>query len=351
MVRFRGPESVRISKVKGHADDEMVRPGRVRAMDKVVNDLADRAADFGRRRVPQQVIDLRWRCAAACASWYPLVLELHWFFIAIARAAVNKDGHSGTALHPTVWSVGGTARERKVVQAVCGVRLGSWSSWSLAAWFGWLTSSCCYCCRCSVLAFSLWVLCLSFVPFWVIYTGFALWRILVLDASRMLSCFVLYERCAGERLVLEKTVPKDRRDGRPTSVSAVPDGPSIDIWRSCRYLGAVCRALGSLFGGLGRFLPCWIGAHHCRLTAIGWEQCGHRLTSRHLEVAHPAGRVQWQQAEGNKKRYQYCTDPIRTRNSLSQISLILHYRTMYEFRTISSSTFIILDVQSNYTPS
>ena len=31
--------------------------------------------------------------------------------------------------------------------------------------------------------------------------------------------------------------------------------------------------------------------------------------------------------------------------------LVLHYRTMYGFRTNSSSTFIILDVQPVYTPS
>ena len=41
-------------------------------------------------------------CTAACAFWYPLVLELHCFFIAIARAVVNEDGHSGIALHLTV---------------------------------------------------------------------------------------------------------------------------------------------------------------------------------------------------------------------------------------------------------
>ena len=33
------------------------------------------------------------------------------------------------------------------------------------------------------------------------------------------------------------------------------------------------------------------------------------------------------------------------------ISLILHYRTMYQFRTISSSTFLTSDVKSIYTPS
>ena len=34
-----------------------------------------------------------------------------------------------------------------------------------------------------------------------------------------------------------------------------------------------------------RFVPCRIGALHCRLRAVGWEQYGHGLTSRPLEVA------------------------------------------------------------------
>ena len=108
IVRQRGADTVCISKAKGHADEEMVRTGRVRAVDKICNDLADRAADFGRRRVLELVIDLR--STAACASWYLLALELHRFFIAIARAVVNEDGHSGLALHPTVWSEGVSPR-------------------------------------------------------------------------------------------------------------------------------------------------------------------------------------------------------------------------------------------------
>ena len=96
---------------------------------------------------------------------------------------------------------------------------------------------------------------------------------------------ILYEQWAGERLSLEKAVPRHRRVGRPISVSAVPFGPGIDFWRSCRFLGAIFRALRLLPGGLSRFLPGGIGANHGRLRHIGWEKCCHGLTSRPRETS------------------------------------------------------------------
>ena len=96
---------------------------------------------------------------------------------------------------------------------------------------------------------------------------------------------ILYEQWAGERLCLEAAIPKSRRIGRPISVSAVPFGPGIDIWRSCRFLGAIFRALRLLPGGLGRFLPGGIGANHCRLRHIGWSKSCHGLTSRPRETS------------------------------------------------------------------
>ena len=44
-----GPGTTAIAKLKGHADEGLVRGGRVRELDKVGNDMADRAADLGRR--------------------------------------------------------------------------------------------------------------------------------------------------------------------------------------------------------------------------------------------------------------------------------------------------------------
>ena len=55
-----------LTRKRGHADDCMVRDGRVRALDKA----ADRAAYFGRRRLPAGIIDAGRLCTAACREWY-----------------------------------------------------------------------------------------------------------------------------------------------------------------------------------------------------------------------------------------------------------------------------------------
>ena len=68
-------------------------------------------------------------------------------------------------------------------------------------------------------------------------------------------------------------------------MSAVPFGPGTDIWRFCRFIGALFRGLRDLPFGLRRCVPCDIGANHCRLRHIGWEWCGHGLTSRPRESA------------------------------------------------------------------
>ena len=69
---------------------------------------------------------------------------------------------------------------------------------------------------------------------------------------------ILYELWAGERLDLEKAVPRYLRAGRSISVSAVPFGPG-------RFLGALSRALVVLPGGIRRVVSCDDGANHCRL--------------------------------------------------------------------------------------
>ena len=98
-----------------------------------------------------------------------------------------------------------------------------------------------------------------------------------------MELLILYELWAGERLELEKGVPRYRRPGRSISVSAYPFGPGTDIWRSCMFISALFPGLRDLPLGLRRFVPCDIGANHCRLRHIGSERCGHGLTSRPRE--------------------------------------------------------------------
>ena len=124
---------------------------------------------------------------------------------------------------------------------------------------------------------------------WVSFLNSLHWPVGDLDLGvggiSYVELLILYELWAGERLFLEKAHPRYLRPGRPISVSAVPVGPGIDIWRSCRFIGALMRSLCLLPGGLRRFVPCSIGANHCRLRHIGWEKCGHGLTSRPRESA------------------------------------------------------------------
>ena len=125
---------------------------------------------------------------------------------------------------------------------------------------------------------------------WVSFLGSLHWPVgrvdLGVGSISYVELLILYELWAGERLILKKAHPRYLRPGRPISVSAVPFGPGINIWRSCRFIGSLMRSLCLLPGGLRRFVPCSIGANHCRLLRhIGSEKCGHGLTSRPRESA------------------------------------------------------------------
>ena len=102
LILALGAGSTAISKVKGHADEGLVRRGQVREADKFGNDMADEAADLGRHRVDPGIVAPRNAFACACRDWYPIVRDLHRFFIAISRAIVNDDGKGGTAPDPLV---------------------------------------------------------------------------------------------------------------------------------------------------------------------------------------------------------------------------------------------------------
>ena len=115
MICTRGQETVRVTKVKGHAEDVDVQHGQVRLIDQRGNAEADTAADLGRRHQSEMLIDARRRLLLARSHWYPIMLDVHRFMLAVARVSVNHDGKGGTAPDPLVWDQGSMPKVRKLV--------------------------------------------------------------------------------------------------------------------------------------------------------------------------------------------------------------------------------------------
>ena len=185
---------------------------------------------------------------------------------------------------PLVWSAGALPKRRRLVHAVRDRAFlprppGIWDPESVAVP---ATAICAD-------DIAQWPYTLGPLVKWVAFLGSLHWPAggadLGVGGISYVELLILCEFWAGERLTLEKAHPRYVRPGRPISVSAVPFGPGIDIWCSCRFNDALMRSLCMLPGGLGRFVPCSIGANHCRVWHVGWEGCGHGLTSRPRESA------------------------------------------------------------------
>ena len=112
VLSLRGFDSVKVSKVKGHATRAMVDNGDVRLDDLVGNNGADAAADLGRLRQHDAVITARRDLLRVRRFWYPIILDLHRFMVAISRIEVNHDGFGGTAPDAMVWDKGGIVKAR-----------------------------------------------------------------------------------------------------------------------------------------------------------------------------------------------------------------------------------------------
>ena len=112
MLSLRGFDKVKVSKVKGHATRAMVDSGDVRLEDLVGNNGADAAADLGRLRQQDAVITARRDLFWVRRFWYPIILDLHKFMVAISRIEVNHDGFGGTAPDAMVWDKGGVVKTR-----------------------------------------------------------------------------------------------------------------------------------------------------------------------------------------------------------------------------------------------
>ena len=193
-------------------------------------------------------------------------------FISISRAVVNHDGSDGAALDPLVWSAGDLPERRRIVHAVRDRAMlpGPPAKWE-SEWVSVPASAV------GADDVAHWPHTAGLLVKWVSFLGSLHWPAGGVDLGvggvSYFELLILYELWACERL----PHPRCLRPGRPISVSAVPFGPGIDVWRSCRFIAAIMRSLCFFPGGLHRFLPCSIGANHCGHRHIVWEKCGHGL--------------------------------------------------------------------------
>ena len=112
MLSLRGFDTVKVSKVKGHATRAMVDSGDVRFEDLVDNNGADAAADLVRLRQQDAVITAHRDLLRVRRFWYPIIHDIHKFMVAISRIEVNHDGFGGTAPDAMVWDKGGVVKTR-----------------------------------------------------------------------------------------------------------------------------------------------------------------------------------------------------------------------------------------------
>ena len=283
MLCSRGFDTVKVSKVKGHATPAMVASGDVRLEDLVGNNGADAAADLGRLRQRDDVITARCNLLRVRRLWYPIMLDLHRFMVAVSRIEVNYDGFGGTAPDALVWDQGGIVKTRapSFRLIIDHAALPGPPDFLKAPGVLWI----------------LFLLPRMMLPSWpysvdilLVFSSFLAslhWPQDTSDLGKFgISYFellLMFEVYTGRRLQTEKTVRSHLRSHRPLTFSGFSVGIGQGIRHGCQFLHSLFRALGRLSGGLARFIPCQPSAHYARLSHLGWGRYGHGLSSRPRE--------------------------------------------------------------------
>ena len=233
-------------------------------MDQQENSEADAAADLGRRHQSEILIDARRRLLKARSHWYPNMLDLHRFMIAVAWVSVNHDGRGGTAPDPLVWE-GSRPKAHKLAIRV-NVDLASLPGppgFLNSLWFQVVSG------HISGADIAAWPESVGILSKFTSFLNTLHWPAGSDDMGHFgvsfLELLILFEHWAGHRLPSEKVTRPHVRANRPILLPSVPVSEGIEIRHGCQFLGSLVRALAKLPGGLGRFLPCRIGSHMSRL--------------------------------------------------------------------------------------
>ena len=89
-IKEKGPQTVKITKVKGHATDEMVAEGKVREEDKEGNDKADKAADKGAEETDNIAAAIGFVYARRHKLYKKLMTRIQTFIIKVKKAQKER---------------------------------------------------------------------------------------------------------------------------------------------------------------------------------------------------------------------------------------------------------------------
>ena len=220
------------------------------------------------------------------SHWYPVMLDLHRFMIAVARVSVNHDGKGGTAPDPLVWDQGRRPKIRKLAIRV-NVDLASLPGPPGFLNGSWIQVAAGHIIGADIAA---WPYSVGILIRFTSFLNTLHWPSGTEDFGHFgisfLQLLILFEQWAGHRLLSEKVIRPHVRANRPILIPSVPVSEGIEIRHGYQFVSSSVRALSKLPGGLGRFLPCDLGSHMSRLRHLGWNQCSHGLSSRPLESCH-----------------------------------------------------------------
>ena len=211
------------------------------------------------------------------------MLDLHRFMVAVSRIEVNYDGFRGTAPDALVWDQGGIVKARAPTFRLivdCAFLPGP-PDFLNSTWFV-LDSG-----PITIEDVAAWPYSVDILLVFSTFLASLHWPQGDPDLGKFgISYFellLMFEVFTGVRLQTEKTVRPHLRSRRPLSFSGFSVGIGQEIRHGFQFIHSLIRALGHLPGGLSRFIPCCPGAHHARLSHLGWGRYGHGLTSRPRE--------------------------------------------------------------------
>ena len=199
--------------VQGHAADADVELGRVRSEDRLENSEAE------------EVLDVRRALLNARELWYPIVLQLHRFMVAVSRVSVNHDGRGGSAPDPLVWDQGSRKKQRRIEErgnedlamlpGPPGFLNGPW----VQVQGGCISGA--------------WPYGVSLLCKFSSFLGSLRWPAGAADMGHFgvsyLEILVLFGQWVGHRLLGEHVTRPHVRASRPISISSVPVSEGIEI--------------------------------------------------------------------------------------------------------------------------